>query len=472
MKGTKLAALVLSAFLACSVTGVHAFANVPASAEADSTETEVTASRLGEDINAGSSVPDQVIGADGKPLTPEGNLSLVDDIITESGKQFITLTSRDGNYYYLIIDRSGNEDDNVYFLNKVDERDLLTLMDEEDVEEIEQARQEEAERLAEEAAKKEAAKKAREEAAARAEQEKAEHAPRTYRIGGLELNGFQLFIPLGIIVLLLSAGAVIFLRRKKAANAVKADPDMGLDFIDDEMPDMGDGQDMQTDTPDASGLESMVAGQQDLRHPAAPPLLGAGVLGILQQPLPVALVGEAHLLGQHPRHHAADAVRYGHGRNLAPGDHKVPQGDLLVHALLDEALVQALVVAAHQNDVLPPQQLPGHALVKGAALGGHEHRVHVPACLLTQGPVAEIQRLRQHDQPLAAAVGIVVRAAVVGGGVVPDVGGPDGDEALGLGLADDAGLHHCADHIRKQGHNVDGHAALTHRPSSLLWSPP
>ena len=191
MKGTKLAALVLSAFLACSVTGVHAFANVPASAEADSTETEVTASRLGEDINAGSSVPNQVIGADGKPLTPEGNLSLVDDIITESGKQFITLTSRDGNYYYLIIDRSGNEDDNVYFLNKVDERDLLTLMDEEDVEEIEQARQEEAERLAEEAAKKEAAKKAREEAAARAEQEKAEHAPRTYRIGGLELNGTQ-----------------------------------------------------------------------------------------------------------------------------------------------------------------------------------------------------------------------------------------------------------------------------------------
>ena len=45
--------------------------------------------------------------------------------------------------------------------------------------------------------------------------------------------------------------------------AVKADPDMGLDFIDDEMPDMGDGQDMQTDTPDASGLESMMASQAE-----------------------------------------------------------------------------------------------------------------------------------------------------------------------------------------------------------------
>lgn len=255
MKGTKLAALVLSAFLACSVTGVHAFANVPASAEADSTETEVTASRLGEDINAGSSVPDQVIGADGKPLTPEGNLSLVDDIITESGKQFITLTSRDGNYYYLIIDRSGNEDDNVYFLNKVDERDLLTLMDEEDVEEIEQARQEEAERLAEEAAKKEAAKKAREEATARAEQEKAEHAPRTYRIGGLELNGFQLFIPLGIIVLLLSAGAAIFFRRKKAANAVKTDPDMDYDDAYDDEYDLEETDDTEEEEEDFYGDE-------------------------------------------------------------------------------------------------------------------------------------------------------------------------------------------------------------------------
>ena len=50
--------------------------------------------------------------------------------------------------------------------------------------------------------------------------------------------------------------------------AVKADPDMGLDFIDDEMPDMGDGQDMQTDTPDASGLESMMAGQQERQEKA------------------------------------------------------------------------------------------------------------------------------------------------------------------------------------------------------------
>ena len=45
--------------------------------------------------------------------------------------------------------------------------------------------------------------------------------------------------------------------------AVKADPDMGLDFIDDEMPDMGDPQQMQTDEPDASGLAGMMASQAE-----------------------------------------------------------------------------------------------------------------------------------------------------------------------------------------------------------------
>ena len=39
------------------------------------------------------------------PLTPDGNMNLVDDMVTSSGKQFITVTTRDGNYFYIIIDR-------------------------------------------------------------------------------------------------------------------------------------------------------------------------------------------------------------------------------------------------------------------------------------------------------------------------------------------------------------------------------
>ena len=45
------------------------------------------------------------------PLTPAGNLTLVDDVRKENGKQFITMVSKNGNYFYLVIDRDkdGNE---------------------------------------------------------------------------------------------------------------------------------------------------------------------------------------------------------------------------------------------------------------------------------------------------------------------------------------------------------------------------
>lgn len=66
------------------------------------------------------------------PLTPSGNLTLVDDIETENeeSKQFITVISKNGNYFYIIIDRE-NDKENVYFLNLVDEYDLLQLLGEE-----------------------------------------------------------------------------------------------------------------------------------------------------------------------------------------------------------------------------------------------------------------------------------------------------------------------------------------------------
>ncbi len=74
---------------------------------------------------------EQLMGGSGDAaLTPDGNLSLIDDIgsSTRSGKQFITVETRNGNVFYLIIDCDDEGEETVHFLNQVDEADLLTLM--------------------------------------------------------------------------------------------------------------------------------------------------------------------------------------------------------------------------------------------------------------------------------------------------------------------------------------------------------
>lgn len=68
------------------------------------------------------------------PLTPEGNLTLVDDVDGKASedKQFITVVTKSGNYFYLVIDRAKEGENTVHFLNLVDESDLLSLMEEEE----------------------------------------------------------------------------------------------------------------------------------------------------------------------------------------------------------------------------------------------------------------------------------------------------------------------------------------------------
>lgn len=68
---------------------------------------------------------------DPQPLTPEGNMTLVDDISGDAAgdKQFIVVQSKGGNYFYIVIDNAADGNNTVHFLNQVDEADLLAIIE-------------------------------------------------------------------------------------------------------------------------------------------------------------------------------------------------------------------------------------------------------------------------------------------------------------------------------------------------------
>ena len=128
MKFKKFGALLLSAVL-CIGMAAPAFAYEGDTAPVE----EPVLPEVVEEEDA-ITITDKETGA----LTPEGNLSLVDDYHTSysdgSGQQFITLVSKSGATFYLVIDRNAKGQQTVHFMNLVDEADLLTLMEEEDAE--------------------------------------------------------------------------------------------------------------------------------------------------------------------------------------------------------------------------------------------------------------------------------------------------------------------------------------------------
>ena len=122
-------ALSLTFLMGCMATPAFAYSRE------DSEETMVPS------IFETEEEPATVVEQDAGPLTPEGNLTVVDDYQTTfsdgTAQQFITLVSKSGAYFYLIIDRAADGDQTAHFLNMVDEADLLALMDEKDIPEPE-----------------------------------------------------------------------------------------------------------------------------------------------------------------------------------------------------------------------------------------------------------------------------------------------------------------------------------------------
>ena len=234
MKFKRFGELLLSAVL-CIGMAAPAFAY-----EGDTTPVEqpVLPEVVEEDT---VTITDEESGA----LTPEGNLTLVDDYHTNysdgSGQQFITLVSKSGATFYLVIDRNAKGQQTVHFMNLVDEADLLALMEEEDAEaynaEKEAVKQAELDKLKAE----EEAKKAAEEA------EKAADVPKENKMTKYAAAFLGV---VALIALAAGGGFYFFIQQKNKKQAEKEAIDPDADYTEDtgdfEIPPEDDSEDEDT----------------------------------------------------------------------------------------------------------------------------------------------------------------------------------------------------------------------------------
>ncbi len=85
----------------------------------------------GSDDDAANDEKSDEVGnadADNEPKVPSGNGVLVEEVFDETvNRQFLTIQSKNGNTFYIIVDKDSKDRENVYFLNTVDEYDLLAF---------------------------------------------------------------------------------------------------------------------------------------------------------------------------------------------------------------------------------------------------------------------------------------------------------------------------------------------------------
>ena len=116
-------AMAVTMISGTSLVTVYANANPPAEETTTAVVEETTTEKSKEDTGRVSGE------SNNSAFSTPGNAQLVDDKENDDTKQFLTIQTKKGNTFYMVIDRSSNTE-NVYMMSLVDENDLAEFLDE------------------------------------------------------------------------------------------------------------------------------------------------------------------------------------------------------------------------------------------------------------------------------------------------------------------------------------------------------
>lgn len=128
LKKLLMIAMAVTMISGTSIATVYANANPPAE-ETTTQVVEETVTESTEDTEKKEDTGRVTGEGDNSAFSTPGNAQLVDDKENDDTKQFLTIQTKKGNTFYMVIDRSSNTE-NVYMMSLVDENDLAEFLDE------------------------------------------------------------------------------------------------------------------------------------------------------------------------------------------------------------------------------------------------------------------------------------------------------------------------------------------------------
>jgi hypothetical protein len=159
---------------------------------------------------------------------------------------------------------------------------------------------------------------------------------------------------------------------------------------------------------------------------------------------------------------ADDGVDEDGGGELAAREDIVANGELFVAEELGDALIDAFVAAADEDDAVEGGEAAGRGLGEGLALGGEEDNGFFGG--VARGLEGEVEGfegfvdgLGLQDHAFAAAEGAVVYGAVAVVGEVAEVEGVGAGQPRAKGPRNDAKIEWAAKKVGKDGEDVEAH---------------